>query len=130
MLLKDNSKKVIEMLNWFDELNDLEKIRLSINVLESSYTNIDVNKNEVTDLLKKVLNILDEASITTIVNFSKYKKLTFITSKYIELTALEKTNFIIEMLFNIYQNNFNNQGINDMINKDLDVYGMYYTIAN
>ena len=47
----------------------------------------------------------------TIVNFANYKHLLLFSAKYLELSLEEKKKFTIEMLFNIYETNFNNKNI-------------------
>ena len=80
MLLDNNTKKVISLINNFDNLNNIDKLRLSIYILENKNFNI---------------------------NFSGYKHLLFFSAKYLELSNMEKKNFTVEMLFNIYEIDFN-----------------------
>ena len=100
MLLENNTEKVIKLLNQFDDLKDIEKIRLAIHILENKNFNTDYNVNSIIIVLKKALNILDINSTNTIINFSKYKNLLFISSKYLELSTEEKKYFSVEILFN------------------------------
>ena len=65
-----------------------------------------------------------------IINFSKYQKLTYLKSKYIELNKDNKDRYIIEILFNIYDNDFDNQQINNLINENLDIYNLTYKLLN
>ena len=81
-------------------------------------------------LLKEVLSKLDSSYGKIIVNFAKYKNLLFLSAKYLELTEKEKQNFSIEMLFNIFQNDFKDKNINNKINKHLFVYDYCYAILN
>ena len=126
MLLENNSEKTIKLIDEFDKLNDIDKLRLSINTLESKYTNYNFN-NEI-ELLKNILSMLDNSK--AIINFSKYQKLTYLKSKYIELNKDDKDRYIIEILFNIYDNDFDNQQINNLINKNLDIYNLTYKLLN
>jgi len=128
MLLENNTEKVIKLLNQFDNLKDIEKIRFAIHILENKNFNTDYNLNDIIFVLKKVLNILDINYTNTIVNFSKYKNLLFISSKYLELSIEEKKYFSIEMLFNIYENDFNNEFINTLINDELLIYEYCYNL--
>lgn len=128
MLLENNTEKVIKLLNQFDNLKDIEKIRLAIHILENKNFNTDYNVNNIIIVLKKVLNILDINFANTIVNFIKYKNLLFISSKYLELSIKEKKSFSIEMLFNIYENDFNNDFINTLINEELLIYEYCYNL--
>ena len=126
MLLENNSEKTIKLIDEFDKLNDIDKLRLSINTLESKYTNYNFN-NEI-ELLKNILSMLDNSK--AIINFSKYQKLTYLKSKYIELDKDDKDRYIIEILFNIYDNDFDNQQINNLINENLDIYNLTYKLLN
>ena len=81
-------------------------------------------------LLKGVLNKLDLSYGKIIVNFAKYKNLLFLSTKYLELTEKEKQNFSIEMLFNIFETDFKDKGINKEINKHLYVYDYCYAVLN
>lgn len=128
MLLENNTEKVIKLLNQFDNLKDIEKIRLAIHILENKNFNTSYNLNNIIFVLKKVLNILDINSTNTIINFSKYKNLLFISSKYLELSIEEKKYFSIEMLFNIYENDFHNDFINALINEELLIYEYCYNL--
>jgi len=48
------------------------------------------NFNVIIILLKQILNILDPSYTKLITNFSKYKHLSFFSTKYLELTEKEK----------------------------------------
>lgn len=85
MLLSDNTNKVIDLLNMYDNLNDVDKIQLSIYLLENKNFSCSFNINELIILLKEILNNLDINYNKTIVNFNKYKHLVFLSSKYLEL---------------------------------------------
>ena len=78
-------------------------------------------------LFQEILLILDPNSKKVIINFAKYKNLLFISAKYMELSLLEKQKFTVEMLFNIFQYNFDNDEINIKINNQLNVYDYYYS---
>ena len=89
MILKFKSMKVIELLRYFKKLSDIDKLRLSIHLLESPYLHIAVDKDKLVDILEKQLTALDSSYITTIVNFSKYKHLTTLSVKFMELSEKE-----------------------------------------
>lgn len=63
-----------------------------------------------------MLSKLDSNYGKTIVNFSRYKHLLFFSAKYLELNNIEKKKFTLEMLFNIYETDFNDEIINNEIN--------------
>ena len=130
MLLDNNTKKVINLINNFDTLNNIDKLRLSIYILENKNFNINFNTRDIIILLKKVLSNLDSNYHKTIINFSKYKHLLFFSAKYLELSIMEKKKFTVKMLFNIYETDFNDKIINNEINKLLPIYDYSYCILN
>ena len=130
MLLSDNTKRVIDLIEMFDDLKDIDKIRLAIYLLENKNFNTDFNVRDMIILLKQVLSILDSNYTKVITNFSKYKHLLFFSAKYLELTEKEKKHFSIEMIFNIYENDFNDKIINDEINNNLLIYDYCYSLIN
>ena len=130
MLLDNNTKKVINLINNFDTLNNIDKLRLSIYILENKNFNINFNTRDIIILLKEVLSKLDSNYGKIIVNFSRYKHLLFFSAKYLELNDLEKKKFTVEMLFNIYETDFNDEIINNEINKLLPIYDYSYCILN
>ena len=130
MLLDKNSQKVIDLIQKYDNLSDIDKIRLAIYLLENKNFSVDFNVRDMIILLKQVLSILDYNYTKVITNFNKYKHLLFFSAKYLELTEKEKKHFSIEMIFNIYENDFKDKIINDEINKHLLVYEYCYSLIN
>lgn len=128
MLLDNNTEKVIDLLNMYDNLKDIDKIRLALHLLEDLGFTPTYDINNFIKLLKNILLILDPESKNTITNFAKYKNLLFISAKYMELSLLEKQKFSVEMLFNIFQYNFKNEKINTIINEQLNVYDYCYSL--
>ena len=129
MLLSNNTEKVINLLDMYENLGDVDKIRLALYLLENKNFNDNFNIENMIILLKEVLNKLDPSYSKTIVNFAKYKNLLFLSAKYLELTEKEKKNFSIEMLFNIFETDFKDKVINKEINKHLYVYDYCYAIS-
>ena len=127
MLLDSNTEKVMNLVDMVDDLKDIDKIRLAIHILEENYFSTEYDESFI-KLLKEVLIILDPDSKKVITNFAKYKKLLFISAKYMELSLLEKQKFSVEMLFNIFQYDFKNDEINTKINKQLNVYDYCYSM--
>jgi hypothetical protein len=128
MLLENNTKKVIDLIHQFDNLSDIDKVRLAIYLLENKNFSVDFNVRDMIILLKQVLSILDPNYTKVITNFSKYKNLLFFSAKYLELTEKEKKHFSVEMIFNIYETDFNNNVINKEIINSLLVYDYYYSL--
>ena len=81
MLLDNNTKKVINLINNFDVLDNIDKLRLSIYILENKNFNINFNTRDIIILLKEILSNLNSNYGKTIVNFSKYKHLLFFSAK-------------------------------------------------
>ena len=130
MLLDNNTKKVFDLLNMYNNLNNVDKVRLAIYLLENKNFYINFNIEDIIILLKEVLNKLDSSNSKNIVNFAKYNHLLFFSTKYFELTEKEKKNFTIEMLFNLFETDFKDKIINKEINKHLNVYDYCYAILN
>ena len=130
MLLDNNTKKVFDLIDMYDNLNNVDKVRLAIYLLENKNFYINFNIKDIIILLKEVLNKLDSGNSKNIVNFAKYKHLLLFSAKYLELTEKEKKNFTIEMLFNLFETDFKDKIINKEINKHLNVYDYCYNILN
>ena len=62
MLLDDNTEKVIDLVNMFDDLKGIDKIRLAIHLLEDIGFTPIYDINNFIKLLKNVLLILDHES--------------------------------------------------------------------
>ena len=130
MLLDNNTKKVFDLIDMYDNLNNVDKVRLAIYLLENKNFYINFNIKDIIILLKEVLNKLDSSNSKNIVNFAKYKHLSLFSAKYLELTEKEKKYFSIEMIFNIYEAVFKDKIINEEINKHLLVYDYSYSLLN
>jgi len=128
MLLDNNTEKVIHLLNMYDDLDDIDKIRLAIHLLEDLGFTPTYDINNFIKLLKNVLLILDPESKKVITNFARYKNLLFVSAKYMELSLLEKQKFSVEMLFNLFQYDFKNAEINTKISEQLNVYDYCYSL--
>ena len=127
MLLKSNTNKVINIIYQFDNLS-IYKVRLAIYLLENKYFNVDFNIEDMINTLKSILGMSDSNYTKVIINFSKYKHLLFLSAKYLKFTEKEKKHFTVEMLFDIYNTDFNNNEINALINDKLLVYDYYYQL--
>lgn len=127
MLLDSNTERVMNLVDMIYDLNGIDKIRLAIHLLEESYFSNEYDEKFI-KLLKEVLGILDSDSKKVITNFAKYKNLLFISAEYMELSLLEKQKFSVELLFNIFQYDFNNEEINNKIKQELNVYDYCYSL--
>ena len=126
MLLSNNTNKVMDLLDMFDDLKDIDKVRLALHLLEYKDFNTSYDNDFIT-LLKEVLSKLDSNYGKVHVNFAKYKTLMFLSAKYMELSDIEQKNFIVEILFNIYNTDFNDD-INTSINQRLEVFNYCYSL--
>ena len=77
MLLDNNTKKVINLINNFYTLNNIDKLRLSIYIPENKKFDVTFNTRDIIIFLKKILSNLDSNYRKTIINFSGYKHLLF-----------------------------------------------------
>lgn len=130
MLLENNTNKVINLIYQFDDLSNIDKVRLAIYLLENKCFDVNFNIEDMINTLKLVLGKLDSNYTKVITNFSKYKHLLFFSAKYLELTEKEKKHFSVEMIFNIYDNDFKNEIINKKIHNNLLVYDYCYSLIN
>ena len=130
MLLENNTNKVIDLIYKFDDLSNIDKVRLAIYLLENKYFNVDFNIEDMINTLKSILGKLDSNYTKVITNFGKYKHLLFFSAKYLELTEKEKKYLSVEMIFNIYETDFKDNVINNKINNNLLVYDYYYSLFN
>lgn len=121
MLLDSNTERVMNLALMVDDLKGIDKVRLAIHILEENYFSTEYDESFI-KLLKEVLEILDSDFKKMITNFAKYKNLLFISTKYMELSLLEKQKFSVELLFNIFQYDFKKEEINTKINQQLNVY--------
>jgi len=127
MILSTNSKKVVKFIDDFDNLDNVEKLRVCIHILENKFK---FDKTDIIDLLKKILNELDSSEKGKIVNFAKHKKLNIIASNYIVFNQKDKLRVIIEMLWNISQSDFEDSRINQEISDSLLIIDLVYEAIN
>ena len=128
MLLSNNTKNVITLVNMVDKLNDIDKVRLAIHLFENLGFVPNYNIDNFIKLFQEIVLIFDPNSKKVITNFAKYNNLLFISAKYMELSLLEKQKFSVEILFNIFQYDFNHNEINIKVNYQLNVYDYYYSL--
>lgn len=103
MIFKCNNEKVENLVECFETLNFADKLRLSIDMLESYH--IKVANDKVLEILKKLLCAVDESyNKTKFLNFLNYKHLLMTSAQVMELTEKEQNVFVFEVLYNIYSN--------------------------
>ena len=75
MLLDNNTKKVFDLIDMYDNLNNVDKVRLAIYLLKNKNFYINFNIKDIIILLKEVLNKLDSSNsknIVILLNISIY----------------------------------------------------------
>ena len=127
MLLDNNTEKVMNLVDMMDNLKDIDKVRLAIHIFEDLGFTPNYDIKDIIRLLNNILEQLDPNYKKIITNFSKYQNLISISSKYMELEIEEKERFSVEILFNIFQYDFKNKKINEIVNQ-LNVYEYYYSL--
>lgn len=101
MILKCNNEKVVNLVKYFETLDFADKLRLSIDMLESYH--IKVKNDNVLEILKKLLCAVDEQyNKTKFLNLLNYKHLLITSAQVMELTEKEQNIFVFEVLYNIY----------------------------
>ena len=101
MILKCNNEKVVNLVKYFETLDFADKLRLSIDMLESYH--VKVKNDKVLDILKKLLCIVDKIyKKTKFLNLLNYKHLLMTSAQVMELTEKEQNIFLFEIFANIY----------------------------
>ena len=102
ILLKNNSEKVKILIRYFEILSLENKLKLFMIVLESHMIKLKIDKENLIELLKNFLCVIDE-------NYNKNRMVTleynmdvFILSKVMEMNEIEKESFVYEIFYNIY----------------------------
>lgn len=129
MLLESNSLKVYNIIKYYDDLKNIDKVRLAIHILENKEYLTDYNIDNIIKTLQQVLVILDPGYNNTITNFSKYKNLMILLAKNMDLDYNDKKRLSVELLFNIYETDFNDE-INQYIRDNLTIYEFCYALLN
>ena len=81
MLLDNDTERVMNLVDMVDDLNDIDKIRLAIHILEDLGFIPAYDITNFIKILKEVLELLDPDSKKVITNFAKYNNLLFISVK-------------------------------------------------
>ena len=103
MILKCNNEKVGNLVRYFETLDFADKLRLSIDMLESYH--VKVKNDEVIEILKKLLCPVDERyNKTKFLNLLNYKHLLMTSAQVMELTEKGQNIFAFEVLYDIYSN--------------------------
>lgn len=73
MLLENNTKNVINLIKMCDDLCNEKKLILLIQLFECFEFKTNCGRKNIIDVLKNILNDLNQDYNKTIINFSKYK---------------------------------------------------------
>lgn len=94
-------EKVEFVVNMIKDMDIKEKLRLAINMSDSSLLSIKYDKKEMYNYFDNELREIDEEYRTTLINFAqtKYFNINFIMAKLIEMTS-EEQNQVALFLFN------------------------------
>ena len=128
MLLDHNSEKVKELFKHFDFLKDTDKLRLAIYLLEYPNIILDYEVDSFITLLKEVLGTIDPNYKKVLECMANRKHLVMLLADYSLFGGIDKKKFLIEMLFNIYNIDFKDEKLNELINKNLNVYDFAYSL--
>lgn len=102
MILKNNSEKVKILVRYFKTLSIENKLKLFIIVLESDMINLKIDKQNLIELLKNYLCVLDKNYNKNRIITLEYNMDVFLLAKVIEMNETEKENFVYELFYNIY----------------------------
>lgn len=93
--------KVEYVVNMIKDMDIKDKLRLAINMNQSSFLPIQYDKKEMYKYFDKKLREIDEEYRTTLINFAqtKYFNINFTMAKLIEMTS-EEQNQVALFLFN------------------------------
>lgn len=103
MILKNNSEKVKILVRYFETLSMENKLKLFIIVLESDMIKLKIDKQNLIELLKNFLCIIDKNYNKNRIVTLKYNMDVFILAKVMEMNETERDMFVYEMLADIYK---------------------------
>lgn len=99
-MINEQTDKIIDILKTMEEK---DKLRHAIALCDSNFSNVNFDKKEMLSRADERLRETDEEYRTTIVNFSKYKLVTYTMAKIMELDDQEQ-NKVALVLFNSRKN--------------------------
>jgi len=93
------NEKVKYLIDMVNDMDIKDKLRLSICMSDSSYTNLKYDKPEMYARFDNMLKEIDDEYRTTLINFAKYHLIMFAMAKIMEMTK-EQQNQVALYLFN------------------------------
>ena len=101
MILKCNNEKVVNLVKYFETLDFADKLRLSIDMIESYH--VKLKNDKVLEILRKLLCAVDEMyNKTKFLNYLNYKHLLMTSAQVMNLSEKEQNIFVFEVLANVY----------------------------
>lgn len=102
MILKNNSEKVKILVRYFETLSIDKKLKLFIIVLETDLIKLKIDKENLIELLKNFLCVIDKNYNKNRIVTLEYNMNVFILAKVMEMNETDKENFVFELFYNIY----------------------------
>ena len=84
------NEKVKYLIDMINDMDLKDKLRLSICMSQSKWSGLIYNTKENYEKFDTMLKDIDEEYRTTIINFSKYKLVTFAMAKLMEMDTTEQ----------------------------------------
>lgn len=102
MILKNNSEDVKVLVRYFKSLSIENRLKLSMIVIQSDLIKLKVDKEKLVDILKNFLCVFDKNYNKNTTIFYKDNMDVFILAKVMEMNEKEKEDFIVKLIFDIY----------------------------
>ena len=84
------NEKVKYLIDMINDMDIKDKLRLAICMSQSKWSGLIYNTKENHEKFDTMLKEIDEEYRTTIINFSKYKLVTFAMAKLMEMDTTEQ----------------------------------------
>ena len=84
------NEKVKYLIDMINDMDIKDKLRLAICMSQSNWSGLIYNTKENYEKFDTILKDIDEEYRTTIINFSKYKLVTFAMAKLMEMDTTEQ----------------------------------------
>ncbi|MBQ3408822.1 MAG: hypothetical protein IJH12_06445 [Clostridia bacterium] len=96
------NNKVDNLLDIIGGMDIRHRLRLAIRMSDSCYTNLMYDKPKLYEYFDSKLKEIDEEYRTRVINFNKYKNVTYVMSKIMELSSEEQN----QVTLYVYNTNF------------------------
>ena len=95
------NEKVKYLIDMINDMDIKDKLRLAICMSQSQWSGLIYNTKENYEKFDTMLKDVDEEYRTTIINFSKYKLVTFAMAKLMEMDTTEQNKVALYLYNNI-----------------------------